>query len=70
MDRTTKILLAAIAAGLWANAAATMMPNVIRSAHAQQGSSIRYGVSTEWANDLQKAVILIANGGCNNVKLC
>jgi ribose 1,5-bisphosphokinase PhnN len=65
MDRTTKILLAAIAFGLWANAAATMMPNIIRSAHA-----LHYSAPTEIASDLAKAVMLIANGGCNNAKLC
>jgi hypothetical protein len=68
MDRTTKILLAAIALGLWANAATTMMPSVVRSAHGQQ--RMHYSVPVEIANDLEKAVTLIANGGCNNVKLC
>ena len=38
-----------------------MMPNVVRSAHAQQ-SGYRYSVPTELANDLEKAVTLIANG--------
>jgi hypothetical protein len=65
MDRTTKILLAAIATGLWANAAATVMPNVIRSAHAQNRFYAR-----ETANDWQKAVTLLANGDCINTKLC
>jgi hypothetical protein len=68
MDRTAKILLAAIALGLWANAAATTMPNVIRSAFAQQ--RMHYFVPVEIANDLEKAVTLLANGGCNNAKLC
>jgi hypothetical protein len=68
MDRTTKILLAAIATGLWANAVATVMPNVITAAHAQ--NKMHYFIATEIANDLEKAVTLIANGGCNNAKLC
>jgi hypothetical protein len=65
MDRTTKILLAAIATGLWANAAVTVLPNVMASAHSQQ-----FSIPTEMANDWEKAVTLIANGGCNNAKLC
>jgi hypothetical protein len=58
MDRTTKFLLAAI--GLFANAAAT----VVRPAVAQ--AILRRQI----AYDMADAVILIANGRCDNVKLC
>jgi hypothetical protein len=71
MDRTTKILLATIALGLWANAAATVLPNVVREAYAQSRVGNR-GISEyyERADDWQKAVMLMANGTCDNRKLC
>ena len=66
MDRTSKILLAVVALGLWANAAATVMPNVVRTASA----GYLRGRPTEFAKSLEEAVVLLANGNCNNSKLC
>jgi hypothetical protein len=57
MDRTTKILLAAIALGLWANAAAT----IVRPAFADVGSSI---------HNIETMVSNIYKGACPNNKIC
>jgi len=71
MDRTTKILLVAIALGLWANAAANILPNVVRSASAaSRVGNTGYSSYYDMAQDWQNAVMLIANGTCNNPKLC
>jgi len=71
MDRTTKILLAAIALGLWANAAATIIPNVSRSAVAQSNLSLAPPTNRRgYAGNLEDAVLAVANGFCTNEKLC
>ena len=63
VDRTTKIILVVIAAGLWVNAAG----NVIRPAQAQndQSSFIANEVTL-----IATEVIAIANGSCRNGKIC
>jgi hypothetical protein len=66
MDRTTKILLAAIALGLWANAGVS----ALRPATAQLGGLPGSHLSHYDAKDLASAVVLIANGQCMNSKLC
>lgn len=58
MDRTTKILLTAIAIGLWVNTAAMLFRPL--SAHAQD-----VDLST-----IENAVEAIANGVCVNSKIC
>lgn len=59
MDKTTKILMAAIAAGLWANAAA----NFITPATAQTppGDALR---------SIAMSLNSIATGICTNQKMC
>jgi hypothetical protein len=59
MDRTTKILLTAIAAGLWLNAAFfALRPAGATSTESDDGTSIRL------------AVVAIANGTCANHEIC
>lgn len=57
LDRSTKILLAAIAAGLWLNAATTL----IRPAAAQDTSALR---------SIARDITSITTGICANQKLC
>ncbi len=67
MDRTTKILLAAIALGLWANAGLS----VLRPAGAQTNLQLAPPAYRKgYAYDLADAVMAIANGLCVNNKLC
>jgi hypothetical protein len=63
MDRTTKLLLAAIALGLWANAAST----VVKPSFAQSrlGNTIDYSVET-----IARELVSISTGTCGNRKLC
>ena len=66
MDRTSKIIFALIAAGLWFNAAA----NVLRPAYAQQDSLSDISRSVRsMAQDLQ---FLVAGDAvaCKNPRLC
>jgi hypothetical protein len=65
MDRTTKILLAAIALGLWANA----VMSVIRPAAAQVDGLTLSNISGELSS-IAKDFKDIASGYCNNRKLC
>ncbi len=66
MDRTTKILLGAIALGLFANAAAT----VIRPAAAQLSNDvILRNIGLDVAI-ISRDIEQIAHGECTNGKLC
>jgi hypothetical protein len=56
MDRTTKVLLAMIAAGLWANAAAPLIQK------ARADSAVLHYIEEDLAR--------IADGKCANKKLC
>jgi hypothetical protein len=60
-DRTTKLLLAAIAAGLWANAVVPL----VRSAPA----SAQMGADGLLSN-IESSVAKIARGSCANSKIC
>jgi hypothetical protein len=62
MDRTTKILLAAIALGLWANAATT----VIKPAIAQFSTSRMESL----LSDIESNTGRLGRGTCTNSKLC
>jgi hypothetical protein len=57
-DRTTKILLAAIAVGLWANLAYGLLRPISAAAQSQELSSIAFNLSA------------IYNGTCVNRKIC
>jgi len=63
MDRTTKLLLATIAVGLFANAAAS----VTRPATADTTFENHLSNSME---AVEKAISSIARGTCKNSKLC
>ena len=65
MDKTSKIICAMIAAGLWFNAAS----NFLRPAHAQQDMLNEIAVSVKSiANGLH---ILVQGGApCSNPRLC
>jgi hypothetical protein len=72
MDRTAKILLAAIALGLWANAAAT----IVKPASAQGADNILAGLLGQ-LEQMQTAVAHMAvsfdkieGGRCVNRKIC
>lgn len=67
MDKLTKVLLAAIAFGLWMNAAQIWQP-----ARAQQQHGIEIDTSAMALALSRIAVSLnqIVNGTCNNRKLC
>jgi hypothetical protein len=58
MDKTIKILLVAIAAGLWLNAAAFYAPRPAAATESDDVATIR------------AAVVAIANGTCANHKIC
>jgi len=67
MDRTTKVLLAAIAAGLWANA---MMP-LVRPAHADDADVWLGRIAVQvlqMAQDIHQVVT--AGSDCKNPHLC
>jgi len=69
MDRTSKIIFALIAAGLWFNAAANL-PNLLRPAYAQQQDALGdIKVSAQIiARNLEN---LVANTIlCTNPRLC
>jgi hypothetical protein len=59
MDKTSKTILAIIAAGLWANAAITIFKPVPASA---ENETILY--------QIQSSLTGIANGVCINRKIC
>ena len=58
MDRTTKIILAAIAAGLWANALGLALRPTSAAAQANQQTMVLMYLGE------------IANGACANHKIC
>ncbi len=58
MDRSTKLILAAIAAGLWANAGVLVLRPSPAAAQDEHLSSIAYAISS------------IASGVCSNRKIC
>ena len=69
MDRPTKILLAAIALGLWANASVTML----RPAQAQRADGLLSGAVEGIDQKLERLVTTfdrIALGTCANRKIC
>jgi hypothetical protein len=73
MDKTTKLLLAAIALGLWANAWASLL----RPAQAQRGDTYDLGTIAASLNGITRALqgldeqaSNIGRGICQNRKLC
>jgi hypothetical protein len=58
MDRTAKLLLTAIALGLWINIAVLVLRPVAAGAQSDQLSTI--------STNLEK----IENGTCTNIKIC
>jgi len=75
MDTTSKVIFAAIALGLWANAMTSMLPK----AQAQRGDPLVFDLGTISAslNSIARALDLldrkasdIATGTCTNRKLC
>jgi hypothetical protein len=65
MDRTAKIILAAIAVGLWVNAGVSVFRPVAAIAQDYELSSIRSNVSS-----IESDVGRIASGRCKNSKIC
>jgi len=65
MDKTTKVIFALIAAGLWFNAAS----NLQRPAHAQQDALSDIKVS---AQSISRSLETLISGGmsCTNPRLC
>jgi hypothetical protein len=65
MDKTSKIIFALIATGLWFNAAA----NLLRPAHAQQDALSDIKVS---AQSISRSLETLVTGGrgCTNRQLC
>lgn len=61
LDRTSKIILAAIAAGLWANAALPILKPGTASAQIDINSVI---------SRIDESVAKIARGACSNSKIC
>ena len=61
MDKTTKLLLAAIAAGLWFNICLTLFGPISATAQSGELSTISSNVSS-----LER----IATGTCTNSKIC
>lgn len=65
-DRTTKILLAAVAIGLWLNVIGEWMQPV--PAHAQPG--LQFMQIERVLRDMQRDINQIAAGLCNNDTIC
>lgn len=69
MDRTTKLILCLIAAGLWANAAAML----VRPALAATETDVWLGRLTLHLQDIAYNVHALVDGSalvCNNRKIC
>ncbi len=67
MDRTSKALLAAIAVGLFLNAAAALNP--VRAQDPESQALLR--IISGWLADvIAPAVVSIATGSCSNEKIC
>lgn len=67
MDRTAKILLAVIAAGLWANAVA---PMITPQAQAQSRELAALNAMERSLHNISELTEAIAWGRCRNSKLC
>ena len=65
MDKTSKVIFALIAAGLWFNAAS----NLLRPAHAQQDALSDIKIS---AQSISRNLEILVLGGvnCTNPRLC
>jgi hypothetical protein len=64
-DRTTKLLLAAIALGLWANLVAFLFQPVVALAQKDDANMILSHV-----NDIEDELEQIQTGSCSNTKIC
>jgi len=65
MDKASKLILSAIAAGLWANAAVTLLHSGPAAAQEGQGGFMASEISI-----IATQVGDIANGSCTNSKIC
>jgi len=64
-DKTTKLLLLAIALGLWANALIPVVrPTVVGAQNSQLGSI------DDHLDNIETAIVRIGRGTCTNGKLC
>jgi hypothetical protein len=70
MDRTTKILLGAIALGLWVNAASLWVRPVSLSAQGQRAPAPVPQDAGQVAAEILPEVQSIARGTCANKKIC
>jgi hypothetical protein len=66
IDRTTKLILAAIALGLWANFAAQML----RSAAADQIDTLVLNAIAGDTSRALRSLIAVETGRCVNSKIC
>lgn len=71
-DRTTKLLLGLIAAGLWANAAASWLPPKDANAQGPAYLAVDHNIRSidEAAKSMQNTLSRIAGGHCPNNKIC
>jgi hypothetical protein len=77
MDRTTKILLAVLAAGIWANAAVPLVqvhaaaaPLTQKAPAQNAGFENRVQNSLESIQNSLESIDVIARGNCLNRKIC
>lgn len=65
VDRTTRILLALIAAGLWANAVFSAMTNPASVQDAAPATNVFL-----YFQSIDKNIASLASGSCSNRRLC
>jgi hypothetical protein len=65
-DKKTRILLIAIAGGLWAN----VMVSSIKPAHADDDTDAAIQQMASDISDMQGDINALANGTCTNGRLC
>ena len=68
MDRTTKLLLAAIALGLWVNIAAPLLrPTSVKAQVPYEQAQVPFEQSVQ---NIAQSISMIAYGNCPNRVLC
>jgi len=70
MDKTTKIILAAIALGLWANAGVSMLRPAIAQTLDQRIMQNYVEKIEKNLYSIAEGIHIIARGDCPNKKLC
>ena len=71
MDKTSKIIFALIAAGLWFNAAANLLRPAYAQRHVDASATALADIKLSAQSIASSLVTLVAGtGNCNNQRLC